>query len=128
MKLTNEEIRNYRQRLERWHRPCEMRHVCEDILDCLDGDDAAQAEINKAWAAASFAEQRRADATRLIPANDQSDFELQFGSRKEQWKFAPAEEPNPRCGSVTSARHFAVAERSLQDDPVSAWITRADAA
>ena len=128
MKLMKEELRNYRQRLERWHPPLQMRRVCQDILDVGDADQPELEFVNKAWAAASFVEQRRADAVRLIPANDQSDFELQFGNRKEQWKFAPAEGLNPRCGSVTSACHFAVAERGLQDDPVSAWIARAETA
>ncbi len=131
--LTNEEMRECRKRLEKWQTSSEMRRACDEIMHRMGADFFTQPGtefLTQASAVISFAQHRGADAMRLIPANDQSpDFELQFGSRKEQWKFTEAGEPDRRYGmEYVESTPIAVAEKDFEVDPVATWIKRADAA
>jgi len=133
MMLTNEAIRECRKRFEKWQTSSEMRRACDEIMQRMGADCFTQPGtefLTQSSAVISFAQHRGADAMRLIPANAQSpDFELQFGSRKGQWKFTEAGEPDRRYGmEYVESTPLAVAEKDFEADPVAAWIKRADAA
>lgn len=86
MRLTKPEIREQRAAMEAWQRPSEMLKQAQVLMRSMgDADLFIQAGVDfitEAWAAAKFAEARRALAVRLVDSRERfPDFELRTRGR-----------------------------------------------
>lgn len=104
MRLTRDQIRQYRAELEQWQKPSDMLKRVRSLMARVGNADLfTQAGIDfitEAWAAAQFARARRVLAVRLVGAREQwPDFELRTRKHQvEQWEFTEVDDPRRRRG------------------------------
>jgi len=99
-----------------------MLERSRDLMDSMGSDDlftqASADFITEAWAAAQFAEARKAEAVRLVSSREQwPDFAIRMPSGTvESWEFTEADEPGRRRGDDfrQAARRRAAGVNSLE--------------
>ena len=132
-KLTKAERRRLRQSLGDWQAPRELLRRADALMDQLGVvelfNQAGVDFITEAWAAATFAGYRQADAVRLVKeAAGWPDFEMRMGDDRQAWEFTEALEIGRRRGDEFAENAAAIerGEAPVEDDPFEDWIARAD--
>lgn len=135
MKLTKHEKREHRLFFERWRTPDEVFDQYDRIVDHMgDADLFSQAGADflfEAWAAATFVRLRGGELCRLVPAHEHwPDFQTRIAGRIERWEFTEVDVPGRRRGDEYRKRreHEPPGQSIVWDDPVEAWIQRAEKA
>lgn len=141
-RLTKEQIRQFRARLEAWQRPSKMLRLSRSLMDRMGSDDLFNQPgvdfITEAWAAAQFARARRALAVRLVSGHEQwPDLEMRLRSRVEsRWEFTEVDKPWRRRGyqarrmarrlaaGKSTARGVSARQIAKQAAQVPTWIRR----
>lgn len=105
-RLSKAEIRQHKQWLAAWRAPKSMLEYLSDVMGSLGKGvfgagilytQAGLRFLHEAHVAGTFAIARRASSVRLI-LNDPPDFEMQFGTRTEQFECIEADVSGRRRG------------------------------
>jgi len=129
-RLTKIEIAAHKAWLARWREPTDTEQYVEDVNDYMGSKDffnqAGVEFLRDAWAAAKFANKRRAKEVRLV-AEKWPDFELRLNGQVEQFECVEADVPDRRRGDeYRKMEDLAGPDGFLvEDDPVEDWIARA---
>lgn len=135
MKLTKQEKRQHRSYLEQWRTPDEVFDHYDKLVAYMgDADLFSQGGVDflmEAWGAAKFVSLQGGEMCRLIPAQERwPDFQTRIDGRVEKWEFTEVDVPDRRRGDEYRERrkNQAAGQLVVWDDPVEAWIARAEKA
>jgi hypothetical protein len=120
MRITKQEICEYRSRWSSWRSPVELKAEVDRLLDQIGGEDffnqAGLDFIRDAWAAAEFGCGRSASQVRLHE-DERPDFEIQFlNGTTETFEFTEAQIPGRRRGA-----EYEKNEPEVKEWPVNKW-------
>lgn len=107
--LMKSELRKIRSDLAKWRTPSELKAICNQICEEVDGktffNKGGLTFITEAIVAADFGVERAASLVRLTPENEERpDFELDFGDRIEKFEMVQADRKGRRRGDEYKAK------------------------